>query len=107
MTTPQHTEQLAGINAKILAPGETLPSVTLKDGSAVQTGTVATMLVNVGLYNAGQRGAVEQELALAVPTLFKVGLFELFSPDEWMAGANPGRALVGRLAKEHLARAKG
>ena len=60
------------------------------------------MLRNVALYNAGQRGQVEDELALAVPTLVKVGLFDLFPPEEWMAGTNAGRALVGQYAKRYV-----
>jgi hypothetical protein len=36
---------LAEINQEILADGESLPSVKLKDGTKVQTGTVATMFV--------------------------------------------------------------
>lgn len=101
--SPEHTAELQAVNAKILAQGETLPTVQLKDGSKVQTGTVATMLQNISLYNAGARGDVERELELAVPTLFKVGLFDLFTPDEWLSGGSPGRALVGRLAKVYLA----
>lgn len=97
MQTPN---DLASINQKILADGETLPLVQLKDGSKVQTGTVATMLRNIELYNAGARGAIEQELAAAVPTVIKVGLFDLFPPEEWIAGDNPGRSFVGQLAKE-------
>ncbi|HTS22493.1 MAG TPA: hypothetical protein VMN79_11875 [Casimicrobiaceae bacterium] len=100
MTTPENARDLAEVNTKIIAQGETLPAVKLKDGSSVQTGTVATMLHNVALYNAGHRGQVERELELAVPTLIKVGLFELFPPEEWIAGNNPGRAFVGRLARE-------
>jgi hypothetical protein len=99
---PEHTEQLAAVNSKIIAAGETLPIVRLKDGTGVQTGTVATMLHNVSLYNAGSRGAVEQELEMAVPTLFRVGLFQLFSPQEWINGDNPGRRFVGLKAKEYL-----
>lgn len=91
MTTPDHTDQLANINSKILTEGETLPAVKLKDGSTVQTGTVAAMLRNIDLYNSGLRGQVEMELQLAIPTLFKVGLFDLFPPHEWVAGANAGR----------------
>lgn len=90
---------LASINKKILADGETLPEITLKDGSKAQTGTVATMLHNVALYNAGERGTVEEELKTAIPTLFKVGLFDLFPPEEWIAGDNPGRRFVGELAQ--------
>ncbi|GAA0349589.1 hypothetical protein GCM10009092_12490 [Bowmanella denitrificans] len=95
-------QQLQSVNQKIVASGETLPSVRLKDGSQVQTGTVATMLHNVALYNSGERGQVEEELRLAVATLIKVGLFDLFSPQEWMAGDNPGRRFVGEQALLHL-----
>lgn len=100
--TTENTDQLGTVNRKILAEGESLPVVTLKDGTGVQTGTVATMLVNIGLYDNGARGEVERELALAVPTLFKVGLFDLFSPDEWLDGDSPGRRFVGQKAKEYV-----
>ncbi|MCD6026946.1 MAG: hypothetical protein K0R08_1465 [Solimicrobium sp.] len=102
--TPENTEQLGSINKKILAVGADLPAVELADGSKVQTGTVATMLHNVKLYNDGTRGEIERELELSVPTLVKVGLFELFSPAEWISGSNPGRRLVGEKAKSFLER---
>lgn len=98
----EFTEQLARINTQIVSAGETLPVVQLHDGSRVQTGTVATMLFNIARYNAGERGAVEQELALAIPTLTKVGLFELFPPTEWLQGDNAGRRYVGELAQAYL-----
>ncbi len=98
----ENTEILGQINQKIIADGESLPSVQLKDGSRVQTGTVATMLHNVGLYNAGERGQVEEELRLSIPTLFKVGLFDLFSPQEWVDGENPGRRFLGEEALRYL-----
>jgi len=104
---PENTAQLGAINQKILAAGESLPAVCLKDGSTVQTGTVATMLHNVALYNAGARGEVERELELAVPTLIKVGLFALFPPQEWIDGSNPGRRFVGEKAREMLQRQRG
>lgn len=106
MTSSTNNEQLAVLNRKILAAGEVLPAVQLQDGSMVQTGTVATMLHNVERFNAGERGAVEEELALSVPTLIKVGLFNLFPAEDWIAGDNPGRALVGRLAQEALRNAR-
>ncbi|MFG6178912.1 hypothetical protein ACGTN6_16880 [Halomonas sp. THAF12] len=102
--SPENTDKLGSINKKILAEGEQLPAVTLKDGSRVQTGTVAAMLRNVALYNAGERGDVEKQLEAAVPTLIKVGLFELFSVDEWIGGSNPGRRFVGECAREYLDR---
>ncbi|MBX9345616.1 DUF7709 family protein [Chromobacterium piscinae] len=94
----QHTEALSVINRKVIADGETLPAVKLRDGSTVQTGTVATMLLNIAAYNQGERGEVERQLELAVPTLFKVGLFDLFPPEEWIRAGNPGRQLVGEMA---------
>ena len=97
-----HVAELSRVNQKITDGAAALPAVTLKDGSLVQTGTVATMLYNIALYNAGERGAVEAELKLAIPTLFKVGLFELFPPQEWIDGDNPGRSLVGTLAQAFM-----
>lgn len=104
---PESTAQLGAINQKIIAAGESLPAVRLKDGSTVQTGTVATMLHNVALYNAGARGEVERELELAVPTLIKVGLFALFPPQEWIDGGSAGRRFVGEKALEFLQRQAG
>ncbi|AUH49916.1 hypothetical protein CXB49_03240 [Chromobacterium sp. ATCC 53434] len=104
MKPVEHTRDLSEINRKVIADGETLPAVRLRDGSMVQTGTVATMLVNIAAYNRGERGEIEQQLELAVPTLFKVGLFELFRPEEWTGGDNPGRRLVGEMAERWLAR---
>ncbi|KAH7033848.1 hypothetical protein BKA57DRAFT_415677 [Linnemannia elongata] len=94
---------LANINKKILADGESLPEVMLKDGSKVQTGTVATMLHNVTRYNEGARGDIEKELELSIPTLVTVGLFDLFPAEEWIAGTNAGRRFVGTKALEFFA----
>lgn len=93
-------ETLAVINQKILAEGESLPTVTLRDGSRVQTGTFATLIHNINLYNKGERGDIENEMRLAVETLGNIGLFSLFTPDEWMNTDNRGRYLVGILARE-------
>ena len=100
------SDPLATVNRKILAPGESLPAVQLKDGTRVQTGTVATMLHNVSQYNGGARGEVERELELAIPTLAKVGLFDLFPPSDWIAGTNAGRRFVGEKANELLERSR-
>lgn len=95
---PLNTDALGQLNRRIVADGETLPAVTLRDGSRVQTGTVAAMLQHIDAWNRGEREGVEQALALAIPTLFKVGLFDLFAPEEWIAGDNPGRRKLGELA---------
>lgn len=97
---PATMTDLANINKKILADGESLPKVMLKDGSKVQTGTVATMLHNITLYNEGARGDIEKELELSIPTLVKVGLFDLFPAEDWVAGNNAGRRFVGTKALE-------
>lgn len=65
----KHTDQLNKINKKVVAAGEFLPVVMLKDGTPVQTGTVATMLYNIKQYDEGVRGKIESELELAIPTL--------------------------------------
>lgn len=103
-SSPENTDRLGAINHKIVAEGESLPVVRLQDGSTVQTGTVAAMLHNVERYNRGERGQIEDELRLAVPTLVKVGLFALFPPQDWIASDNPGRSFVGRAAAEYLAK---
>ncbi|ATU44521.1 hypothetical protein CS557_03085 [Acinetobacter junii] len=102
MSTINGTDELSEINQKVVQEGEALPQVRLRDGSRVQTGTVATMLHNIHLYNMGTRGDVEDELTLAIPTLVKVGLFDLFSVDEWINGNNAGRKFVGEKAKAFL-----
>ncbi len=103
----QTNKALKDINQKIIKTGEELPEVILKDGSKVQTGTVATMLYNIDLYNklpsdSAEREKIQYELVQAVPTLIKVGLFALFSPEEWISGNNAGRRVVGIEAKKLL-----
>ena len=102
MTTYEDTLELKGINQKITAAGEELPLVKLRDGSKVQTDTVAAMLHNIKLYNESYTGDIEDELTAAVPTLIKVGLFDLFPPDEWIAGDNAGRRVVGEAALRYM-----
>ncbi|CAF1660404.1 unnamed protein product [Adineta ricciae] len=87
-----------------LKEGTALPSLELKDGTRVQTGTVGSMLKNISLYNEGQRGEVEQLLEQCVPTLIQIGLFNLFPPEEWINTSNSGRRFVGKKAQELLAR---
>ena len=98
----KNSATLSSVNHKIVAQGETLPVVQLKDGSRVQTGTMAAVMNSINLYNQGERGQVEKDLEVAIPTLWKVGLFNLFTPDEFMAGDNAGKAFVGKLAKQYI-----
>lgn len=39
---------------------------------------------------------LESVMKAAVPLLSKVGMFELFSAEEWIQGDNEGRKFVGR-----------
>ncbi|KAI8592663.1 hypothetical protein HDU89_008396 [Geranomyces variabilis] len=100
------TNDLAAINQKILGADQSFITVTLADGSRVQTGTVATLLHNARLYDAlpadakEERQKLEEEMRAAVPTVEKVGLFDLFTPEEWMAGSSAARRFVGAAAKK-------
>lgn len=101
-TNVENLDELARINQKILAQGESLPTVRLKDGTTVQTGTIATLLHNINLYNISKSEKIQNELKSAIPTLFKVGLFDLFPPEEWLTTTNEGRKFVGKAALEYL-----
>jgi hypothetical protein len=68
-----------------------------------QGAIIAALLRNIERFNQGERGEVEQQLAQAVPMLAQIGLFELFSPGEWVRGENAGRRLVGLFAQQYLA----
>jgi hypothetical protein len=108
-TTLDHdmsNESLQETNNKTLGTtAGTFPIVTLPDGRKVPTGTVGALLVNIKLYDEGnkeRRAELEPAIQSAIPTLTKVGMFDLFAPDEWTSESSPGRALVGKLAKDYL-----
>ncbi|CAF1238584.1 unnamed protein product [Adineta ricciae] len=107
----ERTNDVASTYCRILnvAEGASLPAVQLKDGSTVQTGTVAAMLKNIERFNNGENREGDEaryELERCVPVLLKVGLFALFTPDEWISTngqpENPGRKFVGELAQQLL-----
>lgn len=79
------------------------PARTRCHDSVMQADPLAVLLLNIERYNLGERGDVEQQLALAVPTLVKIGLFNVFSPSEWIRTDNAGRRLVGLFAEQYLA----
>jgi hypothetical protein len=63
--------------------------------------------VNIRTYNAAHAAGdsatartIEASFKAALPLLDKVGLFDLFKPDEWIQGDNEGRKTVGRLYQE-------
>jgi hypothetical protein len=105
------TQDVASTYCRILnvAEGGSLPAIHLKDGSTVQTGTVAAMLKNIERFNNGENKEGDEarcELERCVPVLIRVGLFQLFAPDEWINSNgqenNLGRHFVGRLAKQYI-----
>jgi hypothetical protein len=98
-------ESLQETNSKTL--GTTFPIVTLPDGRAVPTGTVGALLVNIKAYDGGsdeQRVELVCAIQKAIPTLHKVGMFDLFAPPEWKSDCSPGRSLVGQLAEDYIQR---
>lgn len=99
-------ESLQETNNKTLGTtAGTFPIVTLPDGRKVPTGTVGALLVNIKAYDEGngeRRAELEPAILSAIPTLVKVGMFDLFAPDEWTSENSPGRNLVGKLARDYL-----
>ncbi|GAW12325.1 hypothetical protein ANO14919_016900 [Xylariales sp. No.14919] len=100
---------LSDMNSATL--GAKFPEITLPDGSKVQTGTVGALLLNIRAYNTAHAAgdtaktqALESSFEAALPLLDKVGLFDLFTPDEWIRGNNEGRRAVGKLYEEFKAR---
>lgn len=100
-------ESLQETNNKTLGTNAgTFPIITLPDGRKVPTGTVGALLVNIKAFDEGteeQRVELEPAIRSAIPTLHKVGMFDLFTPDEWITDRSPGRSLVGRLARDFIA----
>ena len=105
--------KLAAVNNATLGTDFTtaFPIVKTKDGSSVPTGTVAALLINIKAYDEAHAAhdtdkmkGLEEKIVAAVPVLKKVGMFDLFSAEEWEAGSvekgKYGRALVGKAARE-------
>ncbi|KAI0543196.1 hypothetical protein GGR58DRAFT_13539 [Xylaria digitata] len=103
--TSSSNAALSDVNSAAL--GVKFPEITLPDGSKVQTGTVGALLANIRMYNevysvgdTDKIRALETSFKAALPLLDRVGLFDLFTPDEWLRGDNEGRRAVGRLYLE-------
>ncbi|KAK7222167.1 hypothetical protein V2G26_010170 [Clonostachys chloroleuca] len=97
---------LQNINSATL--GVSMPEITLPDGSKVQTGTVGALLANIKAYNqahathdTASMAQLEPAMKAAIPLLSKVGMFDLFSAEEWIRGDNEGRKFVGRAYLEY------
>lgn len=105
--------ELTRLNSATL--GAEMPEITLANGQKVQTGTVGALLRNIFAYDElirlldstteAQKNQLNAEVAkyelmlkTPLPLLQKVGLFDLFSPEEWVNGGTPGRKFVGRCA---------
>lgn len=115
----QSTDNGVGaVNAQTL--GVSMPTVTLSNGQVLQTGTVGALLVNIAEYDritaenqgqaaqtpevAAKQRELEKRMLAALPMLHKVGLFNLFTPDEWSnttpSKDSPGRRFVGLEARK-------
>ena len=68
-------EALYAINKKFISddPSNSLPAVTLPDGSKVQTGTVGALLVNIKLYDRVCAGEMVEGLSCPFPMHSAVG----------------------------------
>lgn len=101
------TEQLQATNNKTLGTAAgAFPIITLPDGRKVPTGTVGALLVNIKTYDesdGAQRAAIKESMRSAIPTLFKVGMFDIFPPEDWVTSRSPGRSIIKELAEEYLA----
>lgn len=118
--------KLAALNSATL--GVEMPQITLPDGSKVQTGTMgyvfnithhlleltaklqtySALLINIRAYNEAHKAGDKEKTALleesmraTLPLLEKVGMFGLFSPEEWIQGDNEGRKVVGKLYQQY------
>ncbi|KAF1939240.1 hypothetical protein EJ02DRAFT_457097 [Clathrospora elynae] len=99
-------DKLAALNSAVM--GTTMPTVILPDGQRVQTGTVGALIINIKLYDEllsqssvdddERRAELEAMMAASLPVLKKAGMFDLFTPEDWMRGSSPGRRFVGELA---------
>ncbi|KAI0388081.1 hypothetical protein F5Y04DRAFT_274933 [Hypomontagnella monticulosa] len=97
--------KLAALNSATL--GAEMPQITLADGTKVQTGTVGALLVNIRSYNEAHKAGdkskmaqLEEAMRATLPLLDRVGMFDLFRPEEWITGDNEGRKAVGRMYQE-------
>jgi len=98
-TEASKLQEIASRNAQA---GTTVPTFVTKEGHKVQAGIIAATMTNIDAYNQGERGLVEEDLRGAIPFLAKVGLFKLFTPDEWKSNTNAGRNFVGILAQKYF-----
>jgi hypothetical protein len=103
-TAAAQENTLQEINNRTLGTSAgSFPIITLPNGEKVPTGTIGALLVNLKSYDHGteeDRKALEPAIRAAVPLLKMVGMFDLFTPDEWSSGGGDGRKLVGQVAKE-------
>ena len=112
---PSKSDQVNLVDLNSTTLGVKMPEVILANGVKVQTGTVGALLINISAYDKiiqrlestlnedkeelrAEATRYEQLLKVPLPLLHKVGLFNLFRPEEWMDGESPGRRYVGRCA---------
>ncbi|KAF1949079.1 hypothetical protein CC80DRAFT_599202 [Byssothecium circinans] len=75
----------------------------------LQPDTIGALITNIKAYDEtmskpkvdGKRNQIlEDVMAATLPLLKKTGLFELFTPDDWIKGTSAGRRYIGQLAKK-------
>ncbi|KAF2634686.1 hypothetical protein P280DRAFT_474465 [Massarina eburnea CBS 473.64] len=84
-----------------------------KDSKKLQPDTINALIANIKAYDecmrkVGKDGRVDEKrkmvledlMSMSLPLLKKTGLFELFSPDDWIRGNSAGRKYVGEMAKK-------
>ena len=87
--------------------GVSNPSSSLHHALSTCTDIYRALLVNIRAYNEAHANGswakmetLRTALRAAIPLLQKVGMFDLFPPEEWIQGNNEGRKLVGRIYQE-------
>ena len=93
---------LQEMNQKIVPPGQTFQPVTLPNDTKIRTGTVATLLHNIRVYDQSSDEAeetkLEREMKAAILLLKRLGMFDLFTLEEWQHGNSAGKRFVGEQA---------
>lgn len=112
-------DALAALNSATL--GAQMPTIALASGEKVQTGTVGALLLNIKAYDSllasrsgreededaekfeAERRAIEDKFRLTAPLLSKVGFFDIFPTEDWIAGGearSAGRRRAGEIFRE-------
>ncbi|KAI0111734.1 hypothetical protein F4814DRAFT_450409 [Daldinia grandis] len=93
---------LAALNSATL--GAEMPQITLPDR------IYSALLINIRAYNEAhkvdknKKTQLQESMRATLPLLEKVGMFDLFTAEEWISGNNEGRKVVGKMYQEFKSR---